>query len=236
MVKSGNMIRKWHNILGLVFGLQILFWLISGLFFTLFPIDQIRGANLRVPVTHGQLAAGQVRVSASDAIEVLDPHVPVTSAQLEMFFGEPVWLLKFGPDTRMVSAITGEVRSPITPQMASRVAREGMVPKAGKAGKPWLLKDTPPREYKGPLPVYVVDYEPGSVRVYIDANTGKLVTVRSNLWRTFDIMWRFHIMDVTDKDEFDTWWLKLFAFFGLTLGLTGAVLVVRRMRAGKIFR
>ena len=80
-----------------------------------------------------------------------------------------------------------------------------------------------------------MDYEPGSVRIYIDANTGRIVTVRTNLWRVFDIMWRFHIMDVTGKDEFNTWWLKLFAFFGLTVGITGAILVVRQIRTGRLF-
>ncbi len=41
-------------------------------------------------------------------------------------------------------------------------------------------------------------------------------------------------MDVTGKDRFDTWWLKLAAFVGLTIVLTGLVLGVDRWRNGRL--
>lgn len=236
MAKTSGKIRKLHNIIGLVFGAQLLFWMVSGLFFTLFPIEQIHGTTLRAPINHGALALGQVQISANEAAQTLASKEAVTSVALDMFLGEPVWKLKTGSQIHMISARTGEARSPITPLQAAQIAREGLISKAGLPGEPRLLRDHPPREYGGALPAYIVDYKPGSVRVYIDANTGQLVTVRSNLWRTFDVMWRFHIMDITGADEFDTWWMKLFAFFGLTLVLSGGVLVVRRVRRGTIFR
>ena len=229
-------VRKLHNIIGLVVGFQLLFWTASGLFFTIFPIEKIRGTTLRAPINHGTLALEHVQVEASQAADLLEARAPVKSVELAMFFGEPVWKLEVGEETRMVNAQDGRVLSPISPELAKRVAVEGMLAKAGEPAEPWLMVEDPPREYSGPLPAYVVDYEPGSVRVYIDASTGRLVTVRSNLWRTFDVLWRFHIMDITGADRFDSWWLKLFAFFGLTMVLTGAVLLVRRVRNGLIFR
>ena len=231
-----NPVRRVHNVLGLVFGILLIFWTVSGLFFTLFPIEQIRGTTLRAPINHGALALGSVNVTASQAADILDSHTPIKTVELGMFLGEPVWKLSVKDGTRMVSASSGEVRSPITTQTALRIAAEGVLPKVGTPGKPWLLTENPPREYSGPLPAYVVDYEPGSVRVYIDAQTGRLVTVRSNLWRTFDVMWRFHILDITGADEFDSWWLKLASFFGLTIVLTGTVLVVQRVWRGTILR
>lgn len=39
----------------------------------------------------------------------------------------------------------------------------------------------------------------------------------------FDVMWRFHIMDVTGDDKIDTWWMKLAAFLGLTVILRGLI-------------
>lgn len=236
MAKRPNKMRRAHNIIGLVFGLQLLFWTVSGLFFTLFPIEQIRGSTLRAPINHGQLALGQIEVTASQAGLILDSHTPIKAAELDMFFGEPVWKLESGDLTHLVSARTGDIRSPISAALATRIASEGMIEKAGKPGTPRLMRENPPREYGGPLPAFVVDYEPGSVRVYIDANTGRLVTVRSNLWRIFDVLWRFHIMDVTGADRFDSWWLKIFSFFGLTMVISGVVLVVRRTRQGLIFR
>jgi len=229
-------VRRLHNIIGAVLGIQVLLWMVSGLFFTIYPIEQIRGATLRATINHGVLALGQVEVDASAASEALESHAPVKSAELAMFFGEPVWKLGVGGTTHLVSARTGEVRSPITPELAKRVATQGMKPEAGKPGEPWLMREDPPREYKGPLPAYVVDYEHGKIRAYIDANSGRLVTVRSRKWRIFDVMWRIHIMDITGEDEIHSWWMRIFSFFGLTMALTGVWLVIVRIKNGTLLR
>jgi len=235
MAKASHKLRKLHNIVGLVFGIQMLFWVASGLFFTLFPIEQVRGSNLRVPIDHGQLVFDDAPISAAQAADALRTRAPVKAAELGTFLGEPVWRMQSGHETLMVSATTGELRSPITSQEASLIAAKGMREVSGTPGEAWLLTANAPREYGGPLPVYVVDYAPGTLRVYISPDTGQLLSVRSKLWRTFDVLWRFHIMDITGSDRFDSWWLKVFSFFGLTLVLSGTLLVVRRVRYGTIF-
>lgn len=45
-----RLIPRLHNILGLVVGGQVLLWILSGLFFTVFPIEHIRGEHLRAEV------------------------------------------------------------------------------------------------------------------------------------------------------------------------------------------
>ena len=60
--------------------------------------------------------------------------------------------------------------------------------------------------------------------------------MRTGKWRIFDVLWRFHIMDVTGDDRFDSWWLKLFAFLGLTTVLFGIGLLVHRAMAGRLLR
>ena len=229
-------VRRFHNIVGVVVGLQLLLWTVSGLFFTIYPLEKIHGTTLRAPINHGVLALGQVEIEASTASEALESHAPVKSAELGMFFGEAVWKLEIGKTTHMVSARTGDVRSPISLDQAKRIAREGMKARAGAPGEPWVMQENPPREYKGPLPAYVVDYEKGGIRIYIDANTGELVTVRSRNWRIFDVMWRIHIMDITGDDEIHSWWMRLFSFFSLTMALSGVWLVISRIRSGTLLR
>jgi uncharacterized iron-regulated membrane protein len=229
-------VRRFHNILGFVIGVQLLLWTLSGLFFTVFPLEQIHGTTLRAPVNHGVLALGQVEVDASAASEALASHAPVKSAELAMFFGETVWRLEVGKTIYMVSARTGEIISPISLNMAKRVGAEGIKPKAGVPGTPWLMEANAPREYKGPLPAYVVDYENGGIRAYIDANTGDLVTVRSRNWRIFDVMWRIHIMDITGADKVHSWWMRLFSFLSLALAVSGLWLVINRIRSGTLLR
>lgn len=234
IVKSPRAFRRVHNTIGLVFGVQFIFWMLSGLFFTLFPIEQVRGANLRQDISHGSLNLELIEVDAAKAASVLG--LTPERAELSMFLGRPVWKLDANEETHLVDAQTGAIASPISQATALEIARGGMKSKAGFAGEPWLLETDPRREYAGPLPVWVVDYDPGSVRIYIDAQTGTLRTVRTNLWRTFDVFWRFHIMDVTGADRVDSWWMKLVSFLGLTLALSGMVLGIDGVRRGTLWR
>ena len=47
--KITRRMRQIHNVLALVVGTQILLWMGSGLYFTLFPIETVRGEHLRAP-------------------------------------------------------------------------------------------------------------------------------------------------------------------------------------------
>ena len=233
---SRRTLRKLHNIFGLVVGIQVAFWVVSGLFFTLFPIEKIHGTTLRAPVEQEILVFDQVQLDAAQAATALGNGTTVKSAMLDRFLGEPVWKFETADGVQMVSATGGELLSPISPDTARKIALEGMLPEAGTPSDVWLMMANPPREYTGPLPAYVIEYDPSALRVYIDANTGRLVTVRTNLWRTFDVLWRFHIMDITNENEFDTWWMKLIAFLSLAMVLTGIVLLIQGLRRGTLFR
>lgn len=233
--------RKWktmkrvHNIIGLVLGLQILLWVASGLFFTLFPIETIRGNHLRAEIDHGTLDAGGDYISLAEAAR--SAKGTLHSGTLTMFMGEPVWQLATPDGVVLVNAQTGEAISPISVEVAMQVADEGLVPEIGEAqGGPVLLSRDAPREYAGALPAWVITYQPGRTKVYIPADSGRLQTIRTTKWRIFDVFWRLHIMDITGEDRIDTWWMKLASFFGLTMVLSGLVLVVVGVRGGTLFR
>ena len=46
-----RLLRESHRWLGLIAGIQLLLWTISGLYFTLIPIETIRGNHLLVEPT-----------------------------------------------------------------------------------------------------------------------------------------------------------------------------------------
>ena len=233
-MKLGATINRVHKIIGVVFGIQIVFWTLSGFFFTLFPIEQVRGENLLQDISHGTLSLEAIALDATQAAELVD-FTP-ERAELSMLLGTPVWKLEAAQTNAIVNARTGAIVSPLSQELALEIAQKGMKAKAGVPGEPWFLETNPPREYTGPLPAWVVDYEPGSVRIYIDAQTGALRTVRTNLWRTFDMFWRVHIMDITGANRIDSWWMKLVSFFSLTLAISGMVLGIDVLRRGRLFR
>jgi len=61
--------------------------------------------------------------------------------------------------------------------------------------------DKAPKDYAGALPVWQVKFtDKAKTRLYIDPNTAEVLSVRTRLWRVFDLAWKFHIMDVTGED------------------------------------
>ncbi len=237
MSLAARRIARVHKILGLVIGLQFLFWTISGLFFTLYPIETIRGDPFRPAPDHGQLVASQVQVDASQAASLVAGKLQ--AAELRMFLGDPVWLVKTDSSSRMIDAVTGKMRSPISSEellTLTSYSDDATTRAPGTDPVTYMLTENPLREYGGPLPAWVVEYSPGKKRIYVDAMTGEIKSVRTTKWRVFDVMWRFHIMDVTGDDRFDSWWLKVFAFFGLTTILFGIALLVDRARKGRLLK
>ena len=226
-------VSRLHKIFGLVIGIQFLFWVASGFYFTLYPIDAIHGDHMRVRIDHGVLNAPDVIVSAQDAMDA--SGIWVFRADLHMLMGEPVWQVSNTHSTVLISASTGERMSPISQGLAEDIFNAGVPGLASYEGDIFLLEENPPREYAGPLPAWVYETDGGKERAYIDASTGDIRAVRTTEWRIFDVFWRFHIMDITGDDRIDTWWMKLAAFIAMAMVITGFIILAQRIQRGRIF-
>ena len=236
MSLTARRVARVHKVVGLVAGLLLLSWTASGLFFSLYPIETIRGDPWRPVIDHGDLHEMDVSVSAEQVIAGLDD--PVEAVTLKAFLDAPVWIVRAETGQIMIDATTGDVRSPITQSdIDALISRFGDEPsELGELTVTYMIHENPLREYGGPLPAWIIEYEPRKQRIYIDASSGEIRAVRTTKWRIFDVLWRFHILDITGDDRFDSWWLKLAAFFGLTMVLSGLVLMVDRLRKGRMFR
>jgi hypothetical protein len=210
-------VHKWA---GLVLSLFILSWFGSGFFMTLFPIDEVRGRHL-VDRTAFSLTDSDL-VPLSLAMETYEGVL--TGAQLVNAAGRPAYLLIGEAGNIMLDARTGEawagVGEPDIRRIAtSRYQGDGVVVSIAKL-------DSAPREYAGALPVWQVQFDDrAKTRFYLDVNTAEVKTVRTRLWRAFDVAWRFHILDVTGEDNFNAWWLKLASGAALLFALSGVGLL-----------
>ena len=225
--------RRVHKLVGIVIGAQLLFWTVSGFYFTLFPIETIRGTHLRSTAEQPPIDTSQPLLPVAEVLRKAD--TAAAKLVLESLLGTPVWRLGEGSEAQIIHAISGERLSPVSAATAQAVAQSALALEAEPTGQPLLLSADPPREYAGPLPVWVVSYASENLRVYVPANTAHVYAVRTTRWRIFDVLWRFHIMDVTGADRFDSWWLKLAAFFGLAMSITGIALLLRLARRGRLF-
>ncbi|WP_300375713.1 hypothetical protein [Henriciella sp.] len=221
-------IAQTHKILGLVIGLQLFFWTASGLFFTLFPIEQIRGEHLRAE-TPAIDPAGLGNITPPDV------EYPFEKAELRQVLDRPVWEVSGNGRTRLYEASTGEKIAPLEEADVRRVAEEGW---AGRGYATTVERiDNPPREAFSTRPLWRVEFEGLDRAVFwVDAETARIVAVRTTKWRIFDVFWRFHIMDITGDDRFDSWWLKIAAFLGLSTVLFGIALLVHRAMRGRLVK
>lgn len=214
-------VHKWA---GLVLGIQILIWFASGFFMTLFPIDDIRGRHLAAQTDWSINDADVIPIEL--AMTLYDGKL--TGASLTAYAGQPAYALIGDAGTHLVNAQTGD---PWLPVDAEAVRLAAMNYYKGEAAIASLTKlDVAPPEYRRSVPVWQVQFEDRSkTRLYIDADTARLNAVRTRLWRVYDFMWMLHIMDYQTRDNFNSWWLRLFAGLSFLFALTGLGLVIQRI-------
>ena len=220
-------IKFLHRWLGLFASIQLLLWTLSGLFFTIPDIKDVRGDQYRVWGTtdeaqrldHDNLFAMSTLLKNLDINKDEDYTI-----SLKRRADTWVYQVKSSNQISNYDAISGERLFFITPDEASLiVTREtNLLPK-----KVELINDRKSgSEYRGrDLPLYRVFVEkPQKGMVYVDPNTGEIAAIRTRLWRTFDFLWSLHIMDYKERDDFSHWLIRIFAFIGLMTIVSGMLL------------
>ena len=191
--------RKLHRWLGLLMAVQIVAWMASGLYFSIFPIAEIRGEHLTAqPET---LEAGQMdgltrpeQVRAS-----LDDHFPggwtLASLRVVTIDKQMFWRAEGqsgGEDfTRLIESGEKGVVSRLSESEAKSKAKKLMLGDSKVTSVDWVTEFSPGSEYRGRiLPVWKVGFDhPESVNLYINPWTGELLARRTDRWRIFDFLW-----------------------------------------------
>ena len=212
---------------------QIVAWMASGLYFSLIPITEIRGAHLTVAAE--SLESDQLgSLPRPDQIsgllnEQMGDDWSLGNLKLVSVNGQSLWRVagqSAGKSFTRLVAADGESFVP-------RLSQQGAKSRAGE----WLLEPAEPvsidllesvpagSEIRGrELPVWRVAYsEPESVNLYIDPWTGELLARRTDRWRLFDFLWMLHIMDFDTRDDFNHPLLQIAAALGLIIALSGVV-------------
>ncbi|WP_294098634.1 PepSY domain-containing protein [Sphingomonas sp.] len=226
---------RLHRWLALVIGLQLLLWFSSGLVMSLLPIDRVRGEHLVDREAAALLPANASYVSPQAII--VASAAPVRALRHKMLLGRPVVEVETGSGTLLYDGATGARLPPVDARQAEAIAIAAYrgTPRPKAAVERVTAAST---EYKGRVPAWrVVLADADSTRVYV-TDTGTIAAVRTGTWRLYDFFWGLHIMDWSEHENFNTLWLKAFAFGGLALAIAGTILLYlrwprrRRRRAG----
>lgn len=227
MVSKRNFFRyltRAHKWAGLVLGIQIFLWFVSGFIMSLFPINEVRGRHL-VQVPEVSLLAENL-IPIELAMSLYEGQI--SGAKLISAAGHPAYVLFGNKGEQIIDAATGKAWAELTQRDIQNVAKL-LYKGEGEIGQLEKLL-VAPREYRGPLPVWQITYEDkNKTRIYLDANTAELKAVRTRIWRVFDFMWMLHIMDYKERENFNTWWLRLFSGAAILFAISGLSLVVQRV-------
>jgi uncharacterized iron-regulated membrane protein len=226
--------RKAHRWLGLLMALQIIAWMASGLWFSIFPIETIRGEHLTRPLEGLDLDRLDELAAPAEVQQALDSHFEgswtVSSLELIQLDDRVHWRVsgqhREQPFNRLVQADGRQVLPMLSATAAEQRARGRLVTPAKARAVEWMKAIEPDSEIRGrDLPVWKVSFEePESLNLYLDPWTGEILARRTARWRIFDFFWMLHIMDFETREDFNHLLLQIAAVLGLVIALSGVIL------------
>ena len=186
---------RLHIWLGWLIGIPLLIWTATGLWMVARPIEEVRGVALKAEPP-------ALALESTPAFPALpSDHGAPLSLRLEQQWDGPVWIATFAHGHEMrASAKDGQWLPAITEAEARSSALRWYRPEATIVSARHTPADKPPIDLRKERPAWGIVFSDGA-HVYIDADTGSLLAIRSAQWRIFDFMWGLHIMDLETRED-----------------------------------
>jgi len=209
-------LRKTHRYLGVIIGIQFLFWTISGLYFTWTDLDEIHG-------DHFLRESAQQKSISSSSFNLDSDTMNIQSLELKFVNREAYFWVN---DSILINAKTGKSKPEISSEEAKAIARNKIKDQYIISEVNFLTKTGAHHEFRGrDLPVWQIEFEGSeALTAYVDSKNGDFQTVRHRDWRWFDFLWMTHTMDYETRDDFNNTLIRAFSFFGLLTVSSGFLL------------
>ncbi len=231
-------VRRWirvlHYWLGVIVSLQLLIWLITGVYFNLTPHDELKGMvyNHSHHIAPTALKITPERLLSAEEVLSLFPNNTVEQLTLQMLAEQPVYLLdeqvqRYQHECQQQSlrhAYTGQpfvIDKPIAMQLAL-----GSYMGPGEVASINKLTVSPewPKQCNPMWQINMAD-ELGT-RIYINAVNGQLIGHKNQQTEIADLMFKLHFMDYLNQGSFNNPFSWLFALLTLLLSLSGLYWVI----------
>ncbi len=235
-------IRKSHRWLGVILGVQFLFWTVGGLYFSWSNMDEVHGDTQKA---HIQPIGGDVRLAHLDKIlqklKQKDTVNYIFDTRLIQISGTPIYQIHYskehdrGKKIQLANAISGELRGILSKSEAVEIAQQNFIDDAKIKHVEYLTATNGHHEYReSPLPAFAITFDhPSNTTVYVSTELGTVQKFRNNKWRIFDFLWMMHTMDYQTRDNLSNWLLRAFSIFGLLTISTGLILFFVSSRKSK---
>ncbi|WP_372761135.1 hypothetical protein [Pseudoalteromonas sp.] len=224
--------RKLHKWLGYLLAVQLLAWLLGGLVMSAIPLEKVHGKHLAErtlpnPFTQQNYTASLDKITA----QVTNP----THITFEHFLTTPLITVTNNSGQRSFHGISGEPFQAPTKQQITANAQAHLLINAQPISTTFIAQGD--REAGYNPHIWQVQFDDSiNTTLYLSATNGKVITVRSTIWRIFDFFWMLHIMDYDARENFNNLLLISFAATSVLFCLCGMLLLLQGIKLRKFKR
>lgn len=215
-------LRVLHKWVGLLIGLQLLLWTLSGAVMAFLPVGEVAGG----PAPQQQQVQPTPAADAWPRIRQQLGSERIRGLALRPLLDRQAFEVRTDSGVRLFDVESG-IPIFVDAQLASHVA-SAAYPAAPEVREVKALRELtlPVRAHE--LPIWRVDFaDEKNSSYYVSGSTGALLERRNDTWRIWDFFWMLHIMDYVDRTSFNHPVIWVFGFGAAWLATTGTWLLFR---------
>ncbi|MCF6195931.1 MAG: PepSY domain-containing protein [Emcibacter sp.] len=220
-------LRRIHKWVALIVGLQLVLWTMSGFLMSFIPIEDVHGDHLWDKFAPAEIIRPETVVVDAKYLMQKYGDQDITNIRLYARNGRAIYGADIDAETVYFDAINGEPVGLVAETEAISIAQESYR-WTGKYRSVEYVTD--PEKYSeirgGEFPIWRINFDDNvNSSLYVSPTEGKVVRVRSDIWRLYDFFWMLHIMDYDTRDDFNNLLLILAASVAFFIALSGIILV-----------
>lgn len=223
------LIRTLHKWFGLILGLQLLLWALSGAVMALIDHHKVAGEHAVLPAAHLTYGPSPASLSAVQTAV----GAPVLKLELKPLFDRWIYQATTPDGVRLLEAETGRPLS-VDAAMARTLATARYAGSADVEDVALVTASTYETR-KMARPVWRVAYaDEEHTALFVSQATGEVLGAKTDASRLWDIAWMLHIMDYTARESFNHPLIIMVATGVAWLALSGLILLFRSFRRADI--
>lgn len=211
-------VRRFHRWMAVIFGIQLLFWVTSGLYFAWMPIKVVKDEDRKADPMPSPLPLD--RVVAPQSLSV---PAEFQTKTLRLDHTPAGYFYRLESTEGVVSvfdALSGTPARYLSPGQIADLALQQIHTNDKPVAVNFL--ETAPADYKGPLPVFQIVFEDfRRTHLYVDPWSGRVIVRRNMFWRVYDFLWMLHILDFAEREDFNNPWIRILSTAALTIIVSG---------------